>query len=229
MLDTNMNGPVNYHFPISFDDGVKWLLRVRQMSPTPSPRAFPLDILVREVATLRYMNQCAFWVPNAWLEGSIMSASTDSDDDSNTTVRRNYQNDVIGSLTYPDFDLSASPIVGPFVTLNTLHDLEAPYFVGPFRSNQERYTAHVNLALQYIAEGRICTRSPLDAYLWHLQLRELVATCPELAEPIVHGYIKHPDAKGDHILVDEIGKLIAVIDWQWVHVTTKVDAFEASY
>ncbi|WWC60604.1 uncharacterized protein I303_103178 [Kwoniella dejecticola CBS 10117] len=129
-------------------------------------------------------------------------------------------------LTHPeDASPNAGPFVGPLITPNILHRLHAPYFSGPFMNNQQRYLSHIDVALQYIFEERICTRNTLEAYLWNLQLRELVASCDKLAEPLTRGYVKHGDAKGDHIMVDENDNLTGVIDWEWAYVTTEAEAF----
>lgn len=47
----------------------------------------------------------------------------------------------------------------------------------------------------------------------HLEYRSIVERCEAMGEN-ERFYIKHGDDKGDHIMADEEGNLVAVIDWE---------------
>jgi hypothetical protein len=58
---------VNVHFPITFDDGVKWLLRVRQLRRLVPPESFMEIITESEVTTLNVLKKAGIAVPDAWM------------------------------------------------------------------------------------------------------------------------------------------------------------------
>ncbi|WWC60613.1 uncharacterized protein I303_103187 [Kwoniella dejecticola CBS 10117] len=273
MVDDTMNGGVNYHFPLVFDDGIKWLVRVRQNPAGLSPIDFEQAVTRSEVATLRYLHSHDLAVPKAWMDESAWLVPVITPDhplakhveylfceslqgkpnrwpefgkDSLTNPGEKdkaliedfarfqiqlHQIPVattqIGSLTYPDQDQQVTPVIGPMVTSNWLHDIEPPYSGGPFRTLKERYLTQIDICLGHIADRLLGTTDTLDTYLWHLQLRELVDSVPYWSEPIDTGYIKHWDDKGDHLMVDDEGKLVGVIDWECAYVTTEAEAFAA--
>ncbi|WWC68347.1 uncharacterized protein I206_102272 [Kwoniella pini CBS 10737] len=117
--------------------------------------------------------------------------------------------------------------VGPMLSFWGLNYLDPPYLPGPFKTNQERYLAQIDIALSHIGNGWMNNKHTLDAYLWHLLLKELVETCLELAEEQQEVFVRHPDAKGDIFLVDGQGDLAAILDWECAYVTTKAEAFSS--
>jgi hypothetical protein len=40
-----------------------------------------------------------------------------------------------------------------------------------------------------------------------------------------HFYLKHPDDKGDHILVNDCSYIVGVIDWKWAQTVSRAEAF----
>ncbi|OCF31865.1 hypothetical protein I317_02956 [Kwoniella heveanensis CBS 569] len=115
--------------------------------------------------------------------------------------------------------------VGPLVGRGCLRSTEPPYWLGPFSTLTERYLVQIECALQYILLGAVCPWALVDGYLWHLELRELVTGCSVLAEKSDELYVRHDDARGDHLLGDEEYQVTGIIDWQWAYVTTKAQAF----
>jgi len=53
------------------------------------------------------------------------------------------------------------------------------------------------------------------AYIVYSVVRDLVAANAELAEPALETYIAHADGTANQYLVDDKGKLLAIIDWEW--------------
>lgn len=120
------------------------------------------------------------------------------------------------SIGSPTFDVSGdNVIVGPMTEyLSPLAD--PPYFLGPFRNPKERYLAYIETGMKAIIEGRWCVSSKArNFYLAMLEARRLVAECTELEEDSGPFYLKHGEPKGDHLMVDNNGKITAVIDWEW--------------
>ncbi|WWC96661.1 hypothetical protein V866_003533 [Kwoniella sp. B9012] len=133
----------------------------------------------------------------------------------------------IGSLfTSPNDESSAKDVrVGPIIGTLTFMQPSPPYFFGPFRTNKERYLAHIDATLGYISKGALYKDNLIDDYPWHLELRESVNGCKELDKQTDKVYVKHADERGDHLMVNEEGKIISILDWEWAYVTTKGEAF----
>ncbi|WVF70963.1 hypothetical protein IAT40_005759 [Kwoniella sp. CBS 6097] len=126
---------------------------------------------------------------------------------------------------------SPSYTVGPVVARGRFMKPASPYLLGPFATNKERYLAHIDAALYYITMNALqasfeCSSiSPVDEYLWHLELRELVAKSKQLDQVPDQIFFKHDDEKGDHLMVDDQNNVIGILDWEWAYVTTKAEAF----
>ncbi|WWC96667.1 hypothetical protein V866_003539 [Kwoniella sp. B9012] len=119
--------------------------------------------------------------------------------------------------------------VGPIIARGCFQTPQPPYLLGPFSSMKDRYLAHIKAALDYILLGAICQSDPIDAYLWHLELEELVNHSAVLAQPLQEVFVKHDDEKGDHLMWNEEGKIVGVLDWEWAYVTSKGEAFSSPY
>ena len=115
-----------------------------------------------------------------------------------------------GSLYRTD---SGDVELGPWV-ISQMASSEPPYFPGPFRSEQERILAELDSILHAIEAGARFTEDPISAYLAHLEMRDLVRNCDEMADESAF-YVKHADDKCDHIMVDEDGHITGIIDWEW--------------
>ncbi|OCF43231.1 hypothetical protein I317_02941 [Kwoniella heveanensis CBS 569] len=123
--------------------------------------------------------------------------------------------------------------VGPIQTRGCFMRPLSPYLLGPFATQKERYLAHIDAALHYIthnalqASNRLSNITPVDEYLWHLELRELVCASKQLDEVPDQVFFKHADEKSDRFMVDDEQKIIGILDWEWAYVTTKAEAFAA--
>ncbi|KAK8000591.1 hypothetical protein PG990_013191 [Apiospora arundinis] len=104
--------------------------------------------------------------------------------------------------------------------------------LGPFQKPQQELVA-VNEAIgSMIATGEFGTMDPVDDYLMHLCRAELSKKFwinPQNSTTQSHEkfYLKHPDDKGDHILVNHEFDIVGVIDWEWARTVSKEDAFSS--
>lgn len=103
--------------------------------------------------------------------------------------------------------------VGPLISPDYCQD-NPPFFFGPFESSAQRYLAQIEHILHEIRQGRAFTDDPTTAYVTHLWLRDLIQNSSRMWEKeTIH--LKHADDKGDQIMVDEEGKFVGIIDWEW--------------
>ncbi|WWC68366.1 uncharacterized protein I206_102291 [Kwoniella pini CBS 10737] len=269
LLDSGLLAGFNVHFMIEFEDGIKWLLRVRQDQGHPLPLQIRKANIESEVATLNTLKAGGIPVPAAFLhvppEHEVERVQQEipfdyffyeflpgetwhipkhpffsvtlSDEKLVKLVEGYAQVQIklsqlqlsvsqIGCLKYTD---SGELSVGPIIARGCFQTPKPPYLLGPFNIMKDRYLAHIDAALQYIARGAICEWDSVDAYLWHLELRELVSNSKVLGRTLSRVYIKHDDEKGDHLMWNEKEEVVGVLDWEWAHVTSKEEAFSSPY
>ncbi|WVQ97001.1 hypothetical protein IAU59_004110 [Kwoniella sp. CBS 9459] len=262
-----MLGGFNVNFILTFDDGVKWALRVRLDRNHRPPQTIREANIRSEVTTLNVLRDAGIPTPAAWLPSYLESSqpimpepsfdyfffefmegkkwsmpkdpwySVDIPKDRLAVFIDAYAKHQIkmsevqlptkqiGCLTTQDGSVRA----GPIIARGIFQTYKPPYLLGPFLTMQERYLAHIDAALQYITFGAVSTRDAVDAYLWHLELSELVSHSAILAEKPEAVYIKHDDEKGDHFLWNDQDEVIGVLDWEWAYATTKGEAFASPY
>ncbi|WWD05432.1 hypothetical protein V865_003509 [Kwoniella europaea PYCC6329] len=226
----------NVHFLITFEDDVNWLLRVRQpYGPSPPQEIsdivmtrLPFDYFIYEFVEGKPLkiNKDPYKpieLPPNELRKFVEGYAKIQIQLSNIPL----EHAPIGSLfTSPNDEISAKDVrVGPMIGTLTFMQPCPPYFFGLFKTNKERYLAHIDATLQYISKGALYKGNLMDDYLWHLELRELVNGCKELDKQTDKVYVKHADERGDHLMIDEEGNIISILDWEWAYVTTKEEAF----
>ncbi|WVF70965.1 hypothetical protein IAT40_005761 [Kwoniella sp. CBS 6097] len=260
-----MLGGFNVNFILTFEDGVKWILRIRQDQNHRLPRIIREANIRSEVTTLNTLKANGLPVAGAWLPSyldenspleseppfdyfftdflqgqkvevhKLLLQPLDIDNETrellvNAYVKYQIQifkvrlpTKQIGCLTTtPHGDVVAGPVIarGAFMTR------KPPYLFGPFSTMQERYLAQVRAALDYAALGALSPwEEPIDVYLWHLELEELISHSEVLAKEPDAVYIKHDDDKGDIFLFDDQKQLVGILDWEWAFATTKGEAF----
>ncbi|WWC60615.1 uncharacterized protein I303_103189 [Kwoniella dejecticola CBS 10117] len=258
-----MYNGINIHFPIVWDDGMKWLLRVRQSHNGRPNQDIQKYVIQSEIGVLRLLKRQGLLVPDAWPAGDGNNESANSDIHyffyefipGSTLVLPKRGEDALWSPgerirriihQYAKFQvqISENPIaatqigcptfasggqiaVGPLANHQCLNSLDPPNLPGPFSNNQERYLAQIDLALGHIAAGHLCQNAPLDGYLYHLLLRELVQQCSLLAEQPSEVYIEHADDKGDQFMGNDKNDFTGVIDWECPAEEILVEAYEA--
>jgi hypothetical protein len=116
--------------------------------------------------------------------------------------------DVRGLAHHSTFDLEEGPL-------------------GPFACSQGASRALIKSYLDMIASGEIDTPSPLDTYLAHRFRLDVIDELwkQSSSEKGSSFFLKHPDDKGDHILVNDSFDIVGVIDWEWSQTVSRAEAF----
>jgi len=99
--------------------------------------------------------------------------------------------------------------------------------LGPFTSPLDASKAIVQTFLTLIERGEIDARNPVNTYLAHRFRLDVVDGLFESSQPTDQLFLKHPDDKGDHILVNEAFDIIGIIDWEWTRTASKAEAFSS--
>ncbi|KAK8853366.1 hypothetical protein IAR55_004070 [Kwoniella newhampshirensis] len=250
-----IGGGMNVILPVTFDDGVRWIARVRQKRFDEPPPAMRKMLVASEVASMRAMRENGLKVPNVYLPltsdpnldyyfldfvpGSPATAPL-TEHDRPSQLPRLIQDyalfqialskltfSAIGSLYPCPSHPDGQPIIGPLCSRTICLDFE-PWFLGPFGSNKERYLTMIEYTLQEIREERLFQQKAVLGYLAHLEIKDMVERYQEWDDGEGEGfYLKHADDKGDHIMINEQGGITGVIDWEWVYTTSKAEAFAA--
>ncbi|KAI1119490.1 hypothetical protein F5Y14DRAFT_437992 [Nemania sp. NC0429] len=135
--------------------------------------------------------------------------------------------DTIGSIMPAAGDPSAFEIQG-FANQGTFPSGNGEP-LGPFYSSIEAASAVIKLCLNKIASGAIAASYLIDTYLVHRFRLDILAESGKeiLSESPRQFFLKHPDDKGDHILVNEAHDIVGIIDWEWCHTASKNEAFSS--
>ncbi|KAG6127208.1 hypothetical protein E4U12_006005 [Claviceps purpurea] len=104
--------------------------------------------------------------------------------------------------------------------------------LGPFRSSEEAFRAIVEANIRMVVTGEIGdAEQALDIFLAHRfrldvldKVSKKTATAEKGSEQF---FLKHPDDKGDHILVNAEFDIVGIIDWEWCQTTSREDAFSS--
>lgn len=252
---SSVMGGMNYHVDVVFEDGVVWLARIRRFNATSPPSALRDHIFQSEYATMKFLEKTAVPTPRVFdfalesdanpvgvgymliekMPGTSLRWSLASPAQRRKVVEQladilielhKYPFDKMGSLCTPN-----SSSTGPLAR-ESLTDFDGTHMLplGPYTSLQEYYTASTQLILDLITREEMYAQNPIDAYLIHRFLLDLIPTVfppPEVANPDPQFFLKHADDKGDHILVDPDYNITAVIDWEWAHTAPEPIAFNS--
>ncbi|KAK7626139.1 hypothetical protein IWX48DRAFT_634683 [Phyllosticta citricarpa] len=216
--DTVVMGGMNYHIEIHFENGVVWLTRIRRFNAT-------------EFATLRFLEQTSVPAPKVFdiaLQGdnrmpgkslaNIMNQLAD-----HAIELSKYPFDSIGSLGQP-----GTSHVGEFAReIYTDLDKTGLQALGPFSRLEDYHEAYLQQVLDLIARGELYAFQPVEAYLIHRLLLDLVPKVLPEDNGDAKFFLKHVDDKHYHILIDEDFNITGVIDWEWAHVMPKAIAFNS--
>lgn len=250
---SSVMGGMNYHIEVCFDDGIVWIARIRRFNATSPPAALRDYIIQSEVATLKFLERTSVPAPKVFdfalehadnavgvgyilmekLPGSSLRWSIATQDQrkkvmdqlADTFIQlRKYPFDLLGSLDRPGYSH-----IGAFAR-ESLTDFTKSEMrtMGPFSSLAEFHLSELRLILDLIIREEIYSQQPVDAYLIHRFLVDLLPSV--LSSPAPDGqqfYLKHADDKGDHILVDEDFNITGIIDWEWAHTAPPTHAFNS--
>nr|XP_031863144.1 uncharacterized protein CI109_001623 [Kwoniella shandongensis]KAA5530216.1 hypothetical protein CI109_001623 [Kwoniella shandongensis] len=248
-------GGCNYHIVIVFDDGRRWVMRVRKIGMSYQHLDALRLNLDSEFATVSFMSEQCILIPKVWARPATSRLPTD--------LLYFYQEFVPGVSAF-EVLLWVNPITDPTIKLirsyaeytlhlekitfdrvGSLHTrpdgmisvgplidrrppfLQPPHFHGPFDTAKQRYLAIIDLRLEQTLRGeRYPPSLELLHYLILLDLRTYLNDhCPELEEG--PWYIKHNDENGNHVMMEKDGTINGVIDWEWTYITCKAEAFAA--
>ena len=247
-------GGMNYHIEMTFEDGVKWIARIRRSNATSPPPELRDYIVKSEVATLKFLERTRVPAPKVFefaLEKDVgntvgvgyilmekMPGMSLRWALANSDQRRKVMNQLADSLVelrkYPfdqlgSLDRLHELHVGPFARESLTHFVGPEMRpIGPCSSLEEYHVSSLRLILNLILRGEMYSQRPVDAYLIHRYLLDLIPTIlPKIAPTEDKYYLKHADDKGDHVLVDEEYNLTGIIDWEWAYTTSPAIAFNS--
>ena len=67
----------------------------------------------------------------------------------------------------------------------------------------------------------------METYLVHRFRQDIIGSLLADVSPGDQFFLKHPDDKGDHILVDDFFNIVGIIDWEWTQTVSKAEAFSS--
>ncbi|KAJ5159304.1 uncharacterized protein N7500_008955 [Penicillium coprophilum] len=245
-----MMGGQNCHAEITFEDNVKWLARFRLFRTSSPPQEVRNYILQSEAMTMVYLQQNTC-IPTP----KLFDWASESDPENplgvsyilmeklegrsldwqaatllqKEKVMQQLVNIYLEIERYP-FELIGSLVsAGDIISLGGLAD-QSMFRVGkgplgPFSSSFGGYKARLDSHLTMIATGEIDSFSPADTYIMHRLRQDLLGALFQEVSPGEQFFLKHPDDKGDHILVDDRFDIVGIIDWEWTQTVSKAEAF----
>ncbi|CAG7973466.1 unnamed protein product [Penicillium salamii] len=246
-----MMGNQNIHAEITFDDNVKWLARFRLARTSSPPREVRDWILRSEAATMIYLQRytciptpkifdwaCESDPENPLGVDYILMEKLNGKSLDWQTATSQQKEKIMQQLVDIFLEIDRHPFeaIGSLISLAenviTLQGLahQSTFRVGkgplgPFSSPLEGSTAILKSYLTMIANGEIDPCCPVDTYLFH-RFRQDIATALFKDVPLGEQFfLKHPDDKGDHILVNDSFDIVGVIDWEWTQTVSKAEAF----
>ncbi|KAI1334819.1 hypothetical protein F5Y15DRAFT_409415 [Xylariaceae sp. FL0016] len=244
----------NYHIEVCFDDGVKWIARIRRFNATSPPAVLRDNIVRSEVATLKFLERTNVPTPKVFdfaledsnnpvgvdyilmekLPGKSLRWSLANQEQKNKVMThladtlielRKYPFDFLGSLDRPG-ESHVGAFAREILTDFTQSEMRT---MGPFSSSEEYPKTSLQLILNMIIREEMYSQRPVDAYLIHRFLLDLVPTV--LSSSAEHNnhryYLKHAVDTGYHVLVDDDYNVTGIIDWEWAHTAPPAHAFNS--
>ncbi|KAF6784150.1 hypothetical protein CSOJ01_15798 [Colletotrichum sojae] len=246
-------GGMNYHIEITFDDGIKWIARIRRFNATSPPAKLRDYIIQSEFATLQYLERTGVPAPKVYdfalehadnpvgvgyilmeqLPGRSLRWSTATPEQRNVVMDQladifvelhRHPFGLLGSLDRPG-DLHVGALARKSLTDFAESDMHA---AGPFSSLKSYHQYSLQLILDLIVRDEMYSQRPVEAYLIHRFLLDLIpSVLPSPVPDDQRYYLKHADDKGDHILVDQDFNITGIIDWEWAHTAPPSQAFNS--
>ncbi|KAI0882820.1 kinase-like domain-containing protein [Annulohypoxylon maeteangense] len=245
-------GGMNYHIELRFDDGVKWIARIRRFNATSPPAELRDHIIQREVATLKFLEQTSAPTPKVFdftldhadnpvgvgyilmekLPGKPLLEVSRTKEQMKRVMEQladvfielhKYPFNRLGSLDNPG-DSHVGALARESLTDFIQSEMRT---MGPFSSMEEYHKSSLQLLLDQILRQEMYSNRAVDAYLIHRFLLDLVPSVLSSAQDDGKFYLKHADDKGDHILVDENFNITGIIDWEWAHTAPLSHAFNS--
>ncbi|KAL4893404.1 hypothetical protein BDV59DRAFT_178147 [Aspergillus ambiguus] len=249
---SSVMGGMNYHIEILFDDGVRWLARIRRFNATSPPPDLRDYIMRSEVATLQFLNKTNVPAPKVFdygfhgqnaigtgyilmekIPGNSLRWSRASPEQRRKVMTQladiyieleSHPFDIMGSLDQPGTDH-----VGPFARESLTDYIDSQMApLGPYNNPRDYLRASIELNLKLIMKGESYAGREIDAFLVHRFLLDCVS------EVLSHHsfddgkfYLRHADDKGDHVLIDSEYNVTGIVDWEWAYTAPKSAAFRS--
>ncbi|KAI3321136.1 hypothetical protein HD806DRAFT_524439 [Xylariaceae sp. AK1471] len=177
-------GRQDCHAVVTFADGVEWITRFRMVDVSSPPPEVQDYVLCSEVATMEFVSSriSIQRSPNEVEMGSKVPFS------------------MIGSLMH-------APVVRD-LAVQGMATLGANSLLGPFTSSYKAGEAIINSYLDIITSGRIANNTGVSDYLLHAYRLGALNSLFPVKTPGEKFYLKHPDDKDDHILVNSTSRVI---------------------
>ncbi|KAI0452019.1 hypothetical protein F5B21DRAFT_484857 [Xylaria acuta] len=253
---SSMMGGQNCHAEITFQDDVKWLVRFRLANISSPPLEARDYILQSEAATMGFIQDhtsipspkiydwaCESDPSNPLGQvGYILMEKMPGRPLDWQMATPSQKEKIMQQLVDIFLEIEKHPFdaVGSIIVSNNSSSFEirgiarhVTYYggteepLGPFSSSLEAARSVIKLYLAMIASDEIDAAYPIDVYLVHRFRLELL---DDIGKDILSDgkfYLKHPDDKGDHILVNEHFDVVGIRDWEWCQTVLKEDAFSS--
>lgn len=250
---SSVMGGMNYHIEIVFEDGVRWLARIRRLNATSPPPELRNYIMKSEVATLKYLETTAVLAlklfnyafegdGNPIRDGYMLIEKLPGTSLRWSTASSQQRTKVMEGLAKAYIELQKVPFskigclenpsslqIGPLAR-ESLTDLDASGMItlGPYSSIEEYYNASIRLTPDLIIRNQLYVDRSVDAYFIHRFLLDILPkVLPDSMKKNQKFYLKHADDKGDHILVDDEYNITGIIDWEWPYTAPTDLAFNS--
>jgi hypothetical protein len=246
-----MMGNQNCHAEITFDDNVKWLARFRLARTSSPPREVRDWIIRSEAATMTYLQRhtciptpkifdwaCEYDPENLLGVDYILMEKLDGKALNWQAATPQQKEKVMQQLVDISLEIDRHPFEAIGSLISSARDVinlqglahQSTFRVGkgplgPFSSSLEGSQAIIESYLTMIASGELDPYYPLDTYLVHRFRQDIVGALFKDVPLDDQFFLKHPDDKGDHILVNDCFDIVGVIDWEWTQTVSKAEAF----
>lgn len=251
-----MMGDRHIHLQLIFGDGTVWLARIPRETYWSFDSELENEILASECATLRWLESVDVPAPRLHgyglygdpqnqvgvafmlidkMPGRLFNSHSASEEQTAKVLSQ--WADILCTLSSHPFQQSGSLRfdhdgtikVGPMASDSTAM---LPC-MGPFQHAEDIYGSWAAAYLKTITEGQIFSSFSLDAYIMFKYILQQVKTGAWLdrwshlnSGPF---FLKHPDDKGSHILVDDDFQITGVIDWTFARMVPAFEAFGPSH
>jgi hypothetical protein len=239
-------GGQSCHLDIEFEDGDTWIARLRLTTdPTLPPHGTQEKIFASEVATLRFLSKTTEPVPE------VFYASFDDNEirspiilmqklpghalqwDNTSTLQKikamEQLADIFVELHRHPFPstgslISADGQVGPFAQVAMFSTPSLS--LGPFDKLETALKSMEEHHFKAMIGGELRTLSPDNMLVHFWRWQQIPRIVSDVADDPSF-YLKHPDDKGDHILVDDDYNITGIIDWEFISTENKALAFSS--
>lgn len=249
----SMMGCANYHAPIVFEDGEKWLCRIPRQTFLGVPQDLVEHIVASEFATLKFLETTKVPAPKAF--GLGLASDTGNAvgvsyllieflpgepfilQDPDPVVKERVFNGVakiLDELSKYPFPKAGSllldqkgEIAVSGVASNRWGDLDVH---GPYNSASEYFEGTAKQYMNVIKDEQLFPGFSDEAEKVFSVLHRNSSRVSDASttKTLPGFYLKHVDDKGDHLLIDAAGNITGIIDWQFARCVPAAEAFGPS-